>query len=105
MNRTTIINIIVLWLAICFGAWGLVAQNKVNANEEILSLQQEKYLLEQEIREESDGWWVDEDAREECINSCRVSWNNHQNERTKNNDKRRERIDEIDKRLGLLLSR
>jgi hypothetical protein len=105
MNKTTILNIAIFWLALVWFIGWWVAQNKVNANEEILSLQQEKYLLEQEIREESDGWWVDEDAREECINSCRVSWNNHQNERTKNNDKRRERIDEIDKKLGLLLSR
>lgn len=105
MNKTTILNIAIFWLALVWFIGWWVAQNKVNANEEILSLQQEKYLLEQEIREESDGWWVDEDAREECINSCRVSWNNHQTERTKNNDKRRERIDEIEKRLGLLLSR
>ena len=99
MNRTTIINIIVLWLAICFGAWGLVAQNKVNANEEILNLQQEKYQLEKEIQEEKDWWWVDEEAKTECINS----WEQHKEERTKNNDWRRNRIQEIEEKLGLLM--
>ena len=99
MNRTTIINIVILGLAICFGAWGLVAQNKVNANEEILNLQQEKYQLEKEIQEEKDWWWVDEEAKTECI----TSWEQHQEERTKNNDWRRNRIQEIEEKLGLLM--
>jgi len=54
MNRTTIINIVILGLALVGFTWGGVAQNKVNANEEILNLQQEKYQLEKEIQEEKD---------------------------------------------------
>ena len=101
MNRTTIINIVILGLALVGFTWWGVAQNKVNANEEILNLQQEKYQLEKEIQEEKDWWWVDEEAKTECI----TSWEQHQEERTKNNDWRRNRIQEIEEKLGLLLSR
>ena len=101
MNRTTIINIVILSLALVGFTWGGVAQNKVNANEEILNLQQEKYQLEKEIQEEKDWWWVDEEAKTECI----TSWEQHQEERAKNNDWRRTRIQEIEEKLGLLLSR
>lgn len=113
MNKTTIINIVILWLAICFGAWGLVAQNKVNANEEILALQKRNIELEARnaeldklIQDEKDWWWVDEDAKTECI----TSWESHQNNRTKVADWYRAEQDnnnlEIEKnkeRLGLLL--
>lgn len=101
MNRTTIINIIVLLLAICFGAWGLVAQNKVNANEEIISLQKRNIELDKLIQEESEWWWVDEEAKTECV----ASWEEHQQERSKLAEKYREEKKANEKRLGLLLSR
>lgn len=99
MSKQTLLNIIFLTFALIWFAGWWVTQNTVNANEEILTLQQEKYQLEKEIQEEKDWWWVDEDAKSECVES----WANHQAVREKNNDKRRERIQEIEERLGLLM--
>ena len=119
MNRTTIINIIILSLALVGFTWGGVAQNKVNANEEILALQQRNIELEARnvelenlIQNEKDWWWVDEDARDECVKSCQTSFTDSQNKRSikadwyraekaNNNDE----IEKNKKKLGLLLSR
>ena len=101
MNRTTIINIVILSLALVGFTWWGVAQNKVNANEEILSLQKRNIELDKLIQEESEWWWIDEEAKTECV----TSWEEHQQERSKLAEKYREEKKANEKRLGLLLSR
>ena len=51
MNKTTILNIAIFWLALVWFIGWWVAQNKVNANEEILSLQKRNIELDKLIQE------------------------------------------------------
>lgn len=117
MTKQNIITLIWFGLAVCFASWWLVAQNKVNANEEILALQQRNIELEARnielenlIQDEKDWWWVDEDARDECVKSCQTSFTDSQNKRSikadwyraekaNNNDE----IEKNKKKLGLML--
>lgn len=101
MNKTTILNIAIFWLALVWFIWWWVAQNKVNANEEILSLQKRNIELDKLIQEESDWWWVDEYAKEECKQSFIES----QQKRNERADEYRAEKQENEERLGLLLSR
>lgn len=99
MNRTTIINIIVLWLAICFWAWGLVAQNKVNANEEILSIQKRLIEIDNEVQQAKDNWHIAEASKEECVQS----WNEQQMRENEKATWLRKEKESLEKKLGLLL--
>ncbi len=115
MKKTTIWSMVLIAFILVLFTWIWVLKNKVNANEEIASLEKEKWfliednrLLEAQKKDESEGWWVDQYWMEECIKSFQDS----QVERNKNNIKRQMqieanswRIEEIDKRLGLLMSR
>lgn len=119
MKKTTIVNIAIAWLFIVILSYIAITQHKVNANEEILALQQRNIELEARnaeldklIQDEKDWWWVDEDARDECVKSCNVSWTNHKNNRSKvadwyraEQDNNNLEIDSNKKRLGLLLQR
>ena len=61
-----------------------VLQNKVNATEELLALEQEEAQLRMEIKEDEDGWRVDEYWKTECVESFEKSQFN----RHTRNDKR-----------------
>ena len=100
MNTQQIITTIALWIALVWFSYWIVTQDNARASEEYLSLAQEKAQLELEKEEESDGWWVDEYAKNECIKS----WEEHQNQRQKNNEKRTARIEQIEKQMGLIQS-
>lgn len=85
-------------LALFWLSYWLVCQSNAKDSERYLQLVQEKQLLEEQIKEESDSWWVDEDAKNECIQS----FTNKQNDRKKTNDKRRIRVEQIDNEMGLI---
>ena len=101
MNKTTIAITVLLGVIVSMFSYCLILQDKVNANEEILALQKRNIELELLIQEESDGWWVDEDAKTECVES----WTKHQEERSKLAESYRLEKENNDKRLGLLLQR
>lgn len=100
MNTQTKITAFAFLLALFWISYWLVCQSNAKDSERYLSLKQEKTLLEQQIEEESDWWWVDEDAKNECIQS----FTNKQNDRNKNNDNRRNRIEQIENEMGLIES-
>lgn len=99
-------------LALFWISYGLVCNSNAKAMEEYMNLAQEKELLIQaneqlnkDKQEESDWWWVDEDAKAECIKS----WTDHQKQRNQNNIKRDEdiaanswKIADIEKKMGLI---
>lgn len=101
-------------LALFWISYGLVCNSNAKAMEEYMNLAQEKELLIQaneqlnkDKQEESDWWWVDEDAKAECIKS----WTDHQKQRNQNNIKRDEdiaanswKIADIEKKMGLIQS-
>lgn len=113
MNTTQKIYTILFGIILVMFAYIIVIQPKVNASEKYMELQQEKERLIQENKklesdkkEESDWWWVDEDAKAECIQS----WTDHQKQRNQNNIKRDKdikanswRIEKINEEMGLLL--
>lgn len=115
MNKKTIINIIALWLIVISFTYTAVLKNKVNASEQLITLQKEKLqlietnqLLEAQKQEESDSWWVDEYAKQECIQS----WEESQAKRNKRNIQRENeitanswRIEQIDEEMGLIMQR
>ena len=101
MNKTTIAITILLGVIVSMFSYCLILQDKVNANEEILALQKRNIELDQLIQEESDGWWIDEAAKEEC----KESWTKHQEERSQLADAYRLEKENNEKRLGLLLQR
>ena len=101
MNRTQIVIAILLGVIVSMFSYCLILQDKVNANEEILALQKRNIELDQLIQAESDGWWVDEYAKEEC----KESWTKHQEERSQLADAYRLEKENNEKRLGLLLNR
>ena len=101
MNKQTILNLILLWLVVIVFSYTAVLQNKVNANEELMALEQEEAQLKAEMKEDSDWRWVDEYWKTECVDSFTKSQEN----RTKRNDKRRIRLAEIEEEKGLILSR
>ena len=115
MNKTQTIYTILFAVILSMFAYLIVIQPKVNATEKYMELQQEKERLIQENKqleadkkEESDWWWVDEDAKAECIQSREQ----HQAERNKNNIQRDKdikanswRIEKINEEMGLLLQR
>lgn len=100
MNTQQIITTIALWIALVWFSYWIVAQDNARASEKYLELVQEKNLLEQEKKAESEWWWVDEEAKNECIQS----FTDHQNQRQKNNEKRTARIEQIEKEMGLIES-
>ena len=100
MNTQTKITAFAFMLALFWISYWLVCQSNAKDSERYLELLQEKNLLEQQIQEESDSWWVDEDAKNECIQS----FTNKQNDRKKINDKRRIRVEQIDNEMGLIES-
>lgn len=101
-------------LALFWISYGLVCNSNAKAMEEYMNLAQEKELLIQaneqlnkDKQEESEWWWVDEDAKAECIKS----WTDHQKQRNQNNIKRDEdiaanswKIADIEKKMGLIQS-
>lgn len=101
-------------LALFWISYWLVCNSNAKANEEYMNLAQEKQLLieannqlNKDKKEESEWWWVDESAKNECIQS----WTDHQSERQKNNVKRDKdiaanswRIEQIEKKMGLIES-
>ena len=115
MNRQQTIYTILFGVILSMFAYIIVIQPKVNATEKYMELQQEKERLIQENKqleadkkEESDWWWVDEDAKAECIQSREQ----HQDQRNKNNIQRDKdikanswRIEKINEEMGLLLQR
>jgi len=101
MNKQTILNLILLWLVVIVFSYTAVLQNKVNANEELMALEQEEAQLKADIKEDEDGWWVDEYWKNECVESFEKSQLN----RHTRNDKRRARLEEIEEEKGLILNR
>lgn len=100
MNTQTKITWFAFLLALFWMSYWLITQNNAKASEEYLSLAQEKAILEQEKEEESEWWWVDEEAKNECIQS----FTENQLKRQQNNEKRTQRIEEIDRQMGLIES-
>ena len=114
MTTENKITAFALMLAMFGLSYWLITQSNAKAMEEYMNLAQEKELLiqaneqlNQEKQEESDWWWVDEDAKAECIKS----WEDHQKQRNQNNIKRDKdiaanswKIEEIDKKMGLIQS-
>ena len=100
MNTQTKITWFAFMLALFWISYWLVCISNAKASEEYMNLAQEKTLLEQQKQEESEWWWVDEAAKNECIQS----WTDHQNQRKKNNEKRTQRIAEIEEQMGLIES-
>jgi predicted Holliday junction resolvase-like endonuclease len=95
MTKTQIIYTSLFGVIITLFAYILIMQPKVNASEKYLELQQEKarlielnQTLESEKKEESDAWWVDEDAKNECIKS----FEDLQKKRNQNNIQRDKEI-------------
>lgn len=113
MNTTQKIYTALFWVIIVLLAYIVVLQPKANASEKIQELELEKQQLIEENKqlaidkqEESDAWWVDEEAKNECIKS----FEDLQNKRNQNNTIRENqitinswRIEIIDKELGLLM--
>lgn len=100
MNTQTKITAFAFLLALFWISYWLICQSNAKDSERYLSLKQEKTLLEQQIQEESESWWVDEEAKQECIDS----WTKKQEDRSKLNDNRRNRIEKIDEEMGLIES-
>ena len=100
MNTQTKITWFAFMIALFWISYWLVCNSNAKASEEYMNLAQEKTLLEQQKQEESEWWWVDEAAKNECIQS----WTDHQNQRKKNNEKRTQRIAEIEEQMGLIES-
>ena len=100
MNTQTKITWFAFMIALFWISYWLVCNSNAKAMEEYMNLAQEKTLLEQQKQEESEWWWVDEEAKNECIQS----WTDHQNQRKKNNEKRTQRIAEIEEQMGLIES-
>lgn len=100
MNTQTKITWFAFLLAMFGLSYWMIAQSNAKAMEEYMNLAQEKALLEQQKEEESDWWWVDEDAKAECVKSR----TDHQEQRHKNNEKRTQRIAEIEEQMGLIES-
>lgn len=100
MNTQTKITAFAFLLALFWISYWLVCQSNAKDSQRYLELQQQKDLLEQQIQEESESWWVDESAKQECIDS----WTKKQEDRSKLNDKRRTQIEKIDEEMGLLKS-
>lgn len=100
MNTQTKITWFAFMIALFWISYWLVCNSNAKAMEEYMNLAQEKILLEQQKQEESEWWWIDEEAKNECIQS----WTDHQNQRKKNNEKRTQRIAEIEEQMGLIES-
>jgi len=101
MTKQTLFNLISLAVILISFSYVAVLQNKVNAMEELLALEQEEAQLKIEIKEDEDGWRVDEYWKTECVQSFEESQLN----RHTNNDKRRARLEEIQEEKGLILNR
>lgn len=115
MNRQQTIYTILFWIIIVLFSYIVILQPKVKASEEMLQIQQQieelklkNKQLELDKKEESDWWWVDEDAKAECIQS----WEQHQDQRNQNNIQREKEIKtnswtiaKLEEKLGLLLQR
>lgn len=115
MTKTQIIYTSLFGVIITLSAYIMIMQPKVNASEKYLELQQEKarlielnQQLETAKAEESEWWWVDEEAKNECIKS----FEDMQNKRNKNNIQRDKeitanswRIEQIEYEMGLIMSR
>lgn len=101
MNKTQTICTVLWGIIVVLLSYIVVIQSKVNANEEILVLQQRNIELDKLIQEESDWWWVDEYAKEECKQSFIES----QQKRNERADEYRAEKQENEERLGLLLQR
>lgn len=113
MTKTQIIYTSLFGVIITLLAYIMIMQPKVNASEKYLELQQEKARLielnkqlETAKAEESEWWWVDEEAKNECIKS----FEDMQNQRNKNNIQRDKeitanswRIEKINEEMGLML--
>jgi hypothetical protein len=99
MNKTTILNIAIFWLALVWFIGWWVAQNKASANEEIINLQKRNLELEQLIQEAKDNWHIAENAKAECVES----WNNEQKKEQKKADAYREELQDNQDKLGLML--
>ena len=114
MKKTTLSSMILIAIILILFTWVWVLKNKVNAKDELIELQQQKFALQEENKqleakkkEESDGWWVDQYGMEECVKSFKES----QTRRNKNNIKREQqiqanswKIEELDRKMGLILS-
>ena len=115
MTKTQAIYTALIGLIISMFAYIMIMQPKVNASEKYLELQQEKarlielnQQLETAKAEESEWWWVDEEAKNECIKS----FEDMQNKRNKNNIQRDKeitanswRIEQIENEMGLIMQR
>lgn len=99
MTKQNIITIIWFGLAVCFATWWLVAQNKVNANEEILSIQKRLIEIDNEVQQAKDNWHIAEASKEECIQS----WNEQQMRENEKATWLRKEKESLEDRLGLLL--
>jgi len=95
MNTTQKIYTALLGIILVLFAYIVIMQPKANASEKIKELELEKQQLIEENKqlaiekqEESDGWWVDEEAKNECIKS----FEDIQKKRNQNNTIRENQI-------------
>lgn len=99
ISKQTILSIILFFLIIIVLAYWAVVKNKANAYDEIMALVQEEQELKAEMDSNSEYWWSDEEAKNECVKSF---WE-HQDNMEKRNDEIRQRLIEIEDLKGFLL--
>lgn len=101
MNKTQIIYTSLFGVIITLLAYIMVIQPKVNAQNEILEIQQELQQLEILEQEAKDRWHIAEQSKAECIES----WNKQQEKENKHAEDIRTQKAELEERLGLIMSR
>ena len=101
MTKTQIIYTSLFGVIITLLAYILVMQPKVNAQNEILEIQQELQQLEILEKEAKDRWHIAEQSKAECIES----WNKQQEKENKHAEDIREKKAELEERLGLIMQR
>lgn len=101
MNRTQIIYTSLLWVILVMFSYILIMQPKVKAGNEILEIQQELQQLDILEQEAKDRWHIAEESKTECIES----WNEQQRKEQEHAEDIRAKKEELENRLGLILSR
>lgn len=101
MNKTQIIYTVLFWVIIILFSYIIILQPKVKAGNEILEIQLELQKLDTLEQEAKDRWHIAEQSKSECIES----WNKQQEKENKHAEDIRAKKEELNDRLGLILSR
>lgn len=99
MTKTQTIYTILFGVILSLFAYIIVIQPKVNAQNEILEIQQELQQLEILEQEAKDRWHIAEQSKAECIES----WNKQQEKENKHAEDIRTKRSELEEKLGLLM--